>query len=325
MDSVHILVRELAEASLSPALDAPRFPRRLHAYTRERFPLAPYALATALFFLSAYLSARGLAGRPTVFGAEAVIGLVTVFLLFLQLRIVDEFKDERFDAEHYPERPVPRGLVTLAELRALGVVTVAVQIVLNALLGVRILLLVSGVLLFTALTAREFFIGERLRRNFLYYTLAHMAVLPVLACYAYGLAVLSGGDPAFDPAFVFFLALSYLAGLLLELARKTRAPEAERAGVYSYTKHLGTRGLSDLAVGIVAAASICCLGLGLALTFGFSYHATVWILCLVAATGLLRFRFSPTAATADRIAALYAPAFVLGVYGAITLHVLVAA
>ena len=325
MDSVRILVRELAEASLNPALGAPGLPRRLYAYTRERFPLAPYALATALFFLSAYLSAGELAGRPPVFAAETLIGLVTVFLLFFQLRILDELKDARFDADHYPERPVPRGLVTLGELRAVGLVTVAMQLVLNALLGARILLLVVGVLLYTAVTAREFFLGQRLRRNFLHYTLAHMTVLPVLACYTYGLAVLSGGDLRFEPAFVLFLVLSYLAGLLLELARKTRAPEAERDGVYSYTKHLGTRGLSDFAVGIVAAASACCLGLGLALAFGFSYHATVWILCLLAATGLIRFRFSPTAATADRIAALYAPAYVLGVYGAIILHVLLAA
>jgi 4-hydroxybenzoate polyprenyltransferase len=325
MDSVRILVPELAEASLSPALDAPRFPRRLYAYTRERFPLAPYALATALFFLSAYLTARGLGGRPAVFGAEGVVGLVTVFLLFLELRILDEFKDARFDAEHYPERPVPRGLVTLAELRVVGLVIVAIQLVLNALLGARILLLAVGVLLFTALTAREFFLGERLRRNFLLYTLAHMTVLPVLACYAYGLATLRGGDPAFEPAFVLYLALSYLAGLLLELTRKTRAPDAERDGVYSYTKHLGTKGLSDLAVGIAAAASLCCLGIGLALAFGVPYHAAVWLLCLVTATGLVRFRFSPTAATADRIAALYAPGYVLGVYGAIIVHVLLAA
>ncbi len=325
MDAVRILVRELAEASLSPALGAPRFPRRLYAYTRERFPLAPYALATALFFLSAYLYARALAGRPAAFGAETVIGLVTVFLLFLQLRILDEFKDERFDAEHYPERPVPRGLVTLAELRVVGLVIVAVQIVLNALLGIRILLLVVGALLFTALTAREFFIGERLRRNFLHYTLAHLTVLPVLACYAYGLAVLESGDPAFDPAFVLFLALSYLAGLLLELTRKTRAPEAERDGVYSYTKHLGTNGLSDLAIAIVAAACACSLGLGLALGFGVFYYAAVCFLSLAAATGLVHFRFSPTATSAARIAALYAPADVLGVYGAIILHVLLAA
>jgi UbiA prenyltransferase family len=325
MASVHILVRDLAQAGLGPTLSASSFPLRLHAYTRERFPLAPYALATALFFLSAYLSARSLVGRPAVLGVEAAVGLVTVFLVFLQLRILDEFKDERLDAEHHPERPVPRGLVTLGELRVVGFVTVAMQVVLNALLGARILFLVIGVLLFTALTAREFFLGERLRRNFLRYTLAHMTVLPVLACYAYGLAVVPGGEAAVDPAFSLYLALSYLAGLLLELARKTRAPETERDGVYSYTKHLGTRGVSDLAVGIVAAASACGLGIGLALAFGFSYHAAVWLLCLVAAAGLVRFRFAPTAITAGRIAALYAPAYVLGVYGAIIVHVLLAA
>jgi 4-hydroxybenzoate polyprenyltransferase len=314
----------LAQASLSPALGAPAFPRRLYAYTRERFPLAPYALATACFFFAAYLSARALLGRPTAFSVEAVIGLVTVFLAFLELRILDEFKDARFDAEHYPERPVPRGLVRLAELRALGLLIVAVQLVLNALLGARILLLTIGVLLVIALTAREFFVGERLRRNFLLYTLAHLTVLPVLAFYAYGLEVLRTVDPAFDPAFVLFLALSYLAGLILELTRKTRAPETERDGVHSYTKQLGTKRLSDFAGAIVAAASACCIGLGLALAFGFTYHVAVLILWLVATTGLVHFRCVPSAATAARVAALYAPAYVLGVYGTIIFHVLLA-
>jgi 4-hydroxybenzoate polyprenyltransferase len=324
MDSVRILVRELAEAGLSPALGSSSLPRRLHAYTRERFPLAPYALATALFFLSAYLSALALIERPIAVDLEAAVGLVTIFLLFFQLRILDEFKDERLDAELHPERPVPRGLVTLAELRLVGLLAVAAQLVANALLGVGALLLVLAVLLFTALTAREFFLGERLRQNFLHYTLAHLAILPVLACYAYGLAVVRGGDPAFEPAFVLYLALSYLAGLLLELARKTHAPEGEREGIYSYTRQLGTRGLSDLAAGIVVAASACCLGLGLALAFGFSYHAAVLLLCLVAAAGFVHFRVSPGARTAARISALYAPAYVLGVYGTIIVHVLVA-
>jgi 4-hydroxybenzoate polyprenyltransferase len=325
MASVRILVRELAEARLSPALGAPSFPRRLHAYTRERFPVAPYALATSLFFLSAFLSSRALVGRAVVVGPEVAAGLVTVFLLFLQLRILDEFKDERLDAAHHPERPVPRGLVTLGELRVVGLAALAVQLVVNALLGARALVLVLAVLGFTALTAREFFLGERLRRNFLLYTLAHMTVLPLLACYAYALAVARAADPPVEPAFVLYLVLSYLGGLLLELARKTRAPEREREGVYSYTKHLGTRGLSDVATGIVVAASACCVGLGLALTLGFSYHAAVWFLCLVAVAGFVHFRVSPTVTTADRVSAFYAPAYVLGVYGAIVVNVVIAA
>jgi 4-hydroxybenzoate polyprenyltransferase len=260
-----------------------------------------------------------------VVGREAAVGFVTVFLLFLQLRILDEFKDEELDAEHHPERPVQRGLVTLKELRRVALLALAAQLALHASLGAQALVLVLGLLLFTALTGREFFLGERLRRNFLVYTLAHMTVLPALACYVYGLVILRADDAVVHPAFALFLALSYLAGLLLELARKTRSPGTEREGVYSYTKHLGTRGLSDLAAAILVVASACCLGIGVALAFGVSYHAAVWALFLVAAAGFARFRFSPTPRAAGRVSTVYAPVYVLGVYGAIIVHVLVAA
>ena len=64
-------------------------------------------------------------------------------LMFLQLRIADEFKDADDDARWRPYRPVPRGLVTLGELRWLFVITALVQIGLVLALDVRLLLVLA--------------------------------------------------------------------------------------------------------------------------------------------------------------------------------------
>jgi len=51
-------------------------------------------------------------------------------LMFLQLRIADEFKDAAEDARWRPCRPVPRGLVSLKELRGVFILAALIQLVL---------------------------------------------------------------------------------------------------------------------------------------------------------------------------------------------------
>ena len=91
-------------------------------YQRERFPLAAHAPLVAAFSASAVCFSSLLRGhvarRPP---ASLVVAFTTSLLFFLQLRIADEFKDCEDDARFRPYRPVPRGLVTLPELAAIGV------------------------------------------------------------------------------------------------------------------------------------------------------------------------------------------------------------
>jgi hypothetical protein len=285
-------------------------PRRLLAYTRERFPLLPYAIATGLFVASAYATASRLDDRPAAPDVRTVGAAVVVFLLFFQLRVMDERKDERHDARVHPDRPVPRGLIRVAELERIALGGVVLQVAISLWLGVPAFVAYLGTAAFALLMLKEFFAGERLRKNFLVYTLAHLLVLPVLAYYVHVVAA----GAALEPAFVLYLALSYALGLLLELSRKFQAPAAERPELHSYTQQLGVLGASNLAIGVVIAASVCASGLGVALGFGGVYHVAVWALCTAVAVAFVRFRLVPSARTASRLGTVHAPAYVLGAY-----------
>ncbi|HEX9268744.1 MAG TPA: hypothetical protein VF998_02760 [Candidatus Limnocylindria bacterium] len=301
-------VARATAASISPAT----LPRRFAVYLRERFPPAQYAFAVAIFYFAAVLSAARLAGAPPVTPA-VLAGLATVFLVFLHLRLMDELKDADLDERLYPTRPVPRGLITLGELRAVGGLVILLEVALNIGMPASVLLPFLVALAFTFLMYAEFFAGRRLRANFLVYTLMHMPVLPLLAAYAYA-TVLAGGPPGLSAPFGLFLVASYAGGLTLEVARKIHAPRAEPAEAYSYSKHLGTRGVSDLLIGLVAAGTLSTVALGALLGFGVVFITGVALVAAGTLLALLRFRLAPTERLAAALGTSVLPASVLGPY-----------
>ena len=99
-------------------------------YQRERFPLAAHAPLVAAFSTSAVCFSSLARGHFAVPHASSLfVAFATSLLFFLQLRIADEIKDADDDARFRPYRPVPRGLVSLAELKAIGFATAAAGLV----------------------------------------------------------------------------------------------------------------------------------------------------------------------------------------------------
>lgn len=293
-------------------------PRRFARYVEERFPPTEYVPAAVVFFLAAYLAATALTRRP-ISGPTIAIGAVTVVLVFLHLRLMDEIKDADHDALHYPERPVPRGLVSLAEIRALLVVCLAIEITLNASLSPSALAAYVVVGAFTLLMYREFFVGALLRVNFLVYTLVHMPSLPLLAAYAYVLA-LGSEAPRIEPAFASFLVATYGVGLSLEIARKFHAPDGEPPAVYTYTKHLGTRGASLVLAAVIVIVAGASATLASALGWGATFVAPLVAFAAVAIGGLLRFAASPSERGARRVEKVFVPLAGIGPYLLILAH-----
>ncbi len=296
-------------------------PRRLGTYLLERFPPVDYAAAASCFFLAAYLAAIALVGRRAD-ATATVVGIVTVVLVFFHLRLMDEVKDAAHDARHYPDRPVPRGLVTLSEIRALAGVAVAAELLVNAALSPKALAAYVAVLAFTLLMYREFFLGQWLHERFLIYTLAHIPSLPLLAVYAYVLAVMGAGPVEVAPAFVLFLVESYAAGLSLEIARKIHAPADEPADVYTYSKDLGVARVGALLVALVATETACALGLGLALDFGVSFALLLVASAAPAGIAAVRFAAAPSRRSARLLEKVFIPVAAIGPYLIIVVHVL---
>src|SRR5690606_2728888 len=102
------------------------------------------------------LVAARTSGSPTPPAWAFVVAFLLALLVFLQLRIADEFKDAEDDRRYRPERPVPRGLVSLRELLAVGVAAGAMALALAFSLSPLVAVLLLLVWAWGALMAIEF-------------------------------------------------------------------------------------------------------------------------------------------------------------------------
>ena len=233
--------------------------RRLWIYQAERFPLAAHGLLVAALVLGCAGFATAGAAWPN--GWVLAAAFVATLGFFLQLRIFDEFKDAADDAAYRPYRPVPRGLVSLRELRLVGLVVGALQLALTLWVdgaALPYLLLAWSAM---GLLGREFFMGEWLRSRPLVYLFSHMIILPLLLLYCMAL-VWPVGPP---PGLGWFLGAGYANGMVFEIGRKLRAPQDEEQGVETYSALWGI-GPASLAWWLaVVAAGVCAVLAGAAI------------------------------------------------------------
>jgi 4-hydroxybenzoate polyprenyltransferase len=158
--------------------------------------------------------------------------------MFALLRIADEFKDAEEDARWRPYRPVPRGLVTLRELRIAGAVCMGLQLAIALTAGVRLVPELLVVWAWFGLMSKEFFAREWLRAHPIAYIASHMVIVPLIDWYVSSFDWLLAGVPA-PPALGWFLAVTFVNGLVVEIGRKIRAPHDEEPGVETYTAMWG--------------------------------------------------------------------------------------
>jgi 4-hydroxybenzoate polyprenyltransferase len=232
---------------------------RWWVYQRERFPLVAHGILIGAFSFSAVSFSwllRGEAGLPAV--GSLVTAFVTAFILFLQLRIADEFKDFEEDARFRPYRPVPRGLVTLGELRRVALVGGLAQLGLALWLAPILAGLLVAVWVYLALMTREFFVRDWIRERPITYLWTHMLIVPLVDLYA--TACDWGRAGVLPPAGLFwFIAASFFNGVVLEFGRKIRAPEGEEEGVRTYSRLWGLERAVLSWAGALLAAALCAM------------------------------------------------------------------
>ncbi|MBO9712284.1 UbiA family prenyltransferase [Sphingomonas sp.] len=235
---------------------------RLWIYQRERFPLGRTATLVLIFSAASVSVSAHLAGRaPPGWHAYAAAFLVTL-LFFFQLRVLDEIKDGEDDARYRPERPIPRGLVSLRLIVGLGIATVPVQTLACALVDLRLLVLLALVWGWMALMGVEFFVPEWLKARPFAYLVSHMLVMPGIDLILTGFEWVPHGRA--PHALLLFLALSFTNGCVLEIGRKLWAPANEREGVETYSALLGPAQAGALWMMFVTIALALLIGVGLA-------------------------------------------------------------
>ncbi len=209
------------------------FLRRFLIYQKERFPFFGHGLLVASFSFSAISYSRICRGAGNFVAWPVFLtGIFTTITLFFLVRIFDEFKDAVDDARYRSHLPVPRGLVSFRELALLGIITVLLQVFINALFFPKMLIMYLIVMAYLGLMGKEFFIGVWLKQHQFWYVVSHMLIIPLIDVYASGLDWLLEGVKA-PSGLLFFFAVSFMNGVVLEIGRKIRVPEQEEFNTYS--------------------------------------------------------------------------------------------
>jgi 4-hydroxybenzoate polyprenyltransferase len=219
---------------MSDELSGWSFARRWRTYFAERFPVIQNAVVIAAFVTGvASFGIRMRNGEASFAPLPWSIAFVTVFLFFLQLRIHDEFKDFEDDRRWRPYRPVPRGVVSLAELGWLWGATALIQILLALGTGPIPAGWMVAVWAYSWLMRVEFFAPAWLKARPVAYMVSHIVIVPLMTLYV--LACMKLSLAASWQGLVPLLAMSYTAFFIVEIGRKIRAPEDEEPGVETYS------------------------------------------------------------------------------------------
>ena len=281
---------------MSDSIDATdtRLVQRGWMYLRERFPPLENGLLVAAFGLSAlYHSALLRDGSDLPGIGPALVAFVLTLLFFFLLRVADEFKDHEKDRQYRPERPVPRGLVSLKELGIAGVGAGVLQLVLATWMDATVLLVLLGAWAYFGLMWVEFFVPDWLDRRPLLYMLSHMVIMPAIALLASACDWAAVGTTP-PKGFAWFLGASFFGGLVFEIGRKIRAPEGEQAGVETYSKTWGRSRAVGAWIGSLVLAGGLAVGAARQLGAGLIVAGLLAVALIAAAVVAGRFLQSPT-------------------------------
>ena len=207
-------------------------------YQKERFPLVAHGPLIAAFSACAVSFSSLLRGAPIPGPWMFITAFVVCLLMFFQLRIADEFKDAGEDARWRPYRAVPRGLVTLRELRWVFIGTAFIQAGFVLSLDPRLLIVLGITWTYLALMSVEFFCRDWLKKRPVIYLISHMGIMPLVDFFATACEWLPNGSSA-PRALGWFLAASFFNGIVIEFGRKLRQPADEEEGVETYSRLCG--------------------------------------------------------------------------------------
>jgi 4-hydroxybenzoate polyprenyltransferase len=286
----------------APSIPQANILTRLWIYQTERFPVVGHGLLIAAFSFSAVgFSAllRGHTGWPRP--ESILVGFVSAFLFFLQLRIADEFKDFEEDARYRPYRPVPRGLVSLRELGFLGGMTALAQLALATWLESKLVLFLLLAWFYLALMSKEFFVRDWLKARPMTYMWTHMLIVPLIDLYTTACDWLVAGETAPHAGLAWFLIVSFFNGVVIELGRKIRAPQDEEVGVETYTALWGRRKAVLAWLSALLLTAISARFAAREIEFAGPVGWILGILFLLAAGIALRFLHLPATPWAKRI------------------------
>lgn len=225
---------------------------RWKIYLMERSPPA------ALFIITAGISLAPMAIHKVFDPSMIILGTILGYLLLVQMRLGDEIKDLDKDRKIHPKRPLPRGLLSVSEVkRAMNGIILCLTAIGATFCYFEAPLAGLGLVISTVfawLMYKEFFFGASLAREPMIYALTHQLIVFVV----YGwVGAYYGAEFVQSVPFQSWLLGNFGASFVFEICRKLDPNAPPEAG--TYLQHYGARltvffGLFFVGLTIVAAA-----------------------------------------------------------------------
>lgn len=285
--------------------------QRMRMYFAEMFPIPQHASLALLTYLSIAVFARWVEKQSSPIASwYTLLGVWSVFGLWLILRLMDELKDEDIDRKLFPDRPLPSGRVSASDIKKTLAGGILLYLVAHLAAGPALwtALFVLG---YSVLMFKRFFADELLRKNLIITLVTHNPIVPLMLAQCFVIFAAEHGlalNKLPWELIVPFIVMLWSPFLAWELARKIRSPDEETAYV-TYSRLFGHVGAAVLTAGIQM----------IALFIGFyfwSRFSLSWLYLAILASGLglsffgyLRFLLHPNPRTAKL--KHYAVAFLL--------------
>ena len=229
------------------------FFKKWYTYQKERFPVLVYGayilcIVVGVFFYyisygkqienKVFLASFNNSVGPYHFDINYLIMIpmfAVAFLQFLMVRIIDEFKDYEEDCKYRPYRPVPRGLISLKELKILFLICAVLQVGITYMFNKFYSIIWLAILwIFFLLMTKGFFIKKILDKHILLEVLLDELMLPILIIYLVSFIYYKDFSILKN-----LLFMGYIISCIVEIARKVRCKEDEEEGVKTYTAVFG--------------------------------------------------------------------------------------
>lgn len=201
--------------------------KKCHIYFKERFPIRVYFIFILCLYYSSYLFGFKLKTKSSLpaFNLKSFVGFLVVFLIFMQLRIFDDYKDYDQDKLKYPERRLSKGDLNLTDLKNISWLMILLQIILNLYIGLTSTILWLLIFFWSILMLKEFFMPKFLNNHRVIYVISHQLILPLICIYSMNIATYIFDIENLDCVYltIFIITITTLT-LIFHLAKKLQLP-----------------------------------------------------------------------------------------------------
>ena len=196
-------------------------------------------------------------------------------------RVADDKRDFEFDMEHYPDRDLQKGMISMRFLERASYLMIGLMIIISVFMGQLSVMFFLPLLFYTILAKKDFFFPDNFKIKYLFtYNIINMLQILLLQIFIY-VSILD--DLILDNILLFHILLVFILSIQVEITRKTK-PNTSK-GNELYSDRLGMKGAIMLwmffGVGSMVISATICVLLGINIIDILFYEAIIFTVCFI--------------------------------------------